>query len=285
MSRKFGIELECIGGAITMQAAATLIKNAGVACEVESYNHIRRDHWKIVTDGSLVGRNPFELVSPPLAGEEGIEQVRKAVEALRAAGVGVNQTCGFHVHVDAAKMQAAHFNNLAKLVTIHERHMKRVLPVSRQNNNYARFPSVNFGGRTVEQICDLIDACPTVGALTRMWGNRFNALNLDALSRHGTVEFRAHSGSLDAQKIAAWVSLCIGLVRRAVSSEVVAPRRANGRRRNWQDFIRGAGREHLAYFLKRWEDLGGNTGKVHKGRAGRAKQLAAKAAAVTIEGE
>lgn len=284
MGRKFGIEIEVIGGEVTPTAAARLITQAGVECKFETYNHDRRTYWKIVSDGSLSGRNAFEIVSPPLKGDKGLRDARIVAQAIRAAGINVNRSCGLHVHVDARDMQDVHFKNLCKLVTIHEAHFKRVLPESRHSNGYAQFPSATFPGLTVDQICDRINHCDTFASLRRLWANRddisfgggsarYRAINLESMARHGTVEFRAHSGTVDADKMIAWASLCIGLVRRAMVSEVVGPRWANGRKRNWQDFIRGAGKEHMEFFLKRWEELGGNTAKVYASREARKAQL------------
>jgi hypothetical protein len=47
-------------------------------------------------------------------------------------------------------------------------------------------------------------------------GDRFVKLNYQAFWRHGTVEFRHHSGTVDAAKIIKWVVFCQKLVETAI---------------------------------------------------------------------
>lgn len=73
--RKFGIEIEAYN--IPKTTLATALNEAGINCVIEGYNHSRRNHWKIVSDATLNRLvNPFELVSPPLSGQDGIRQLR-----------------------------------------------------------------------------------------------------------------------------------------------------------------------------------------------------------------
>ena len=75
---------------------------AGLQCEIESYNHNDKTHWKIVNDGSINGNDTFELVSPILQGGDGMRQLEKACFVLNACGAKVNKSCGTHVHLGAA---------------------------------------------------------------------------------------------------------------------------------------------------------------------------------------
>jgi len=81
-NRNFGIEIEAHG--ISMSRVNEFINNTGVVCHTESYSHHTPTSWKIVTDCSVP--HGFEVVSPILLGEEGIETVRKVCDALTDAG-------------------------------------------------------------------------------------------------------------------------------------------------------------------------------------------------------
>ena len=73
-NRNFGIEIEAYN--CTRERLARELTAAGIRVEVEGYNHTdHTDHWKLVTDSSLSGNNTFELVSPILHGEQGLENV------------------------------------------------------------------------------------------------------------------------------------------------------------------------------------------------------------------
>ena len=77
MDRKFGIELEIVG--ITRQTALRALSAVGIHVQDESYNHTTRGYWKLVPDGSV--RGGFEVVSPILEGERGIEEAMTVAEA------------------------------------------------------------------------------------------------------------------------------------------------------------------------------------------------------------
>jgi len=60
--------------------------------------------WALVMDSTLrveegAGWFPCELVSPPLAGEQGLRQVEEVVGAVKKLGAAVNGSCGLHVHL------------------------------------------------------------------------------------------------------------------------------------------------------------------------------------------
>ena len=51
------------------------LREAGIEVASEAYNHHLRSRWKLVTDSSLNGNDTFELVSPILVGEDGLEEL------------------------------------------------------------------------------------------------------------------------------------------------------------------------------------------------------------------
>jgi Putative amidoligase enzyme len=71
-TRTFGIEIEAFG--ISLSQARDALSNAGLDCQVEGYHHWHRTYWKVTTDASVP--NGFEVVSPVLQGEFGLEQDR-----------------------------------------------------------------------------------------------------------------------------------------------------------------------------------------------------------------
>ena len=83
-SKKFGIEIEFVGA--SLESVAYAIRSAGVDCYVESWNHITREHWKIVTDSSLSSQGGWagEIVSPILQGEAGVDALKKVCAALNS---------------------------------------------------------------------------------------------------------------------------------------------------------------------------------------------------------
>lgn len=96
---KFGIEIECM-------------IPSSVSIPAGGYHHglsinFAPAGWNAQSDCSIhapVGYKPVEIVSPPMAGEDGLAQVYYMVEMIAKLGGIINDSCGLHVHVDANSM-------------------------------------------------------------------------------------------------------------------------------------------------------------------------------------
>ena len=97
IDRKFGVELEIVG--ISKELAIRALAAVDIEAHDAGYTHMTTRDWKIVSDASV--HRGFELVSPVLEGEEGLETLRTAAQALADAGATANRSCGLHVHIDA----------------------------------------------------------------------------------------------------------------------------------------------------------------------------------------
>lgn len=202
--RKFGIEIECFG--MSIDRAADVIRAAGIEVVFEGYNHARRDHWKIVTDSSVA--DGFEVVSPILFGNEGLAAVRKVGQALVAAGARVDRRCGFHVHVDARDLSGADILNIIRRYAAHEAQIDALMPTSRRgtNNTYCRAME-----DVVRAVRNVSESATTRQVCERVY-ERYYKLNVQAFTRHGTVEFRQHSGTVDYRKMVNWIQFCVQFV-------------------------------------------------------------------------
>ena len=86
--RKFGVEIEAYN--CTCQRLVRELTEAGIEVASERYNHDLRPHWKLVTDSSLNGNDTFELVSPILEGEDGLEKLERVCWVLDSCNVKIN---------------------------------------------------------------------------------------------------------------------------------------------------------------------------------------------------
>jgi hypothetical protein len=82
---------------------------------------------------------------------------------------------------------------------------------SRRGNNYCKPIHSSVKGR--------VDAMSTVQQIISNW-DRFSVLNLAAYSRHHTVEFRQHQGTIECDKIMNWVKLVAKVVIAAAKGTV-----------------------------------------------------------------
>lgn len=217
-TRSFGIEIEACGVAPATLAAE--LTAAGLACHAEGYNHTTRAHWKVVSDASVMGDRPFELVSPVLHGEDGLAQVKVVCEVINRLGAKVNKTCGLHVHFGVGELEhePKFWRNLINNYAALEPAIDAVMPPSRRgaNNTYCR-PVARPGLR--ERLARCRDLRAIEQATTN--GCRYHKVNLASFWRHRTVEFRQHSGTTEYEKISNWVRLLSRLVEFSRHSEVV----------------------------------------------------------------
>ena len=180
-NRNFGVEIEAYN--CTRERLARELTAAGIRVEVEGYNHT--DHWKLVTDSSLSGNNTFELVSPILHGEQGIEELEKVCWVLDLCNAKVNDSCGLHIHMDAAEFDLQTWKNLIITYKRLENVIDHFMPQSRRNN-------------------------------------RYHKVNLEAYARHRTVEFRQHGGSTNFTKMSAWIHFLAKMITFAKQGQVNA---------------------------------------------------------------
>lgn len=195
MDRKFGIELEITG--ITYETALRALRAVGINVQSEGYNHATRPHWKLVSDASVQGG--FEVVSPVLQGEAGIDEAMTVAAALDDAGAGVNRSCGFHVHFDASDLNAADVRSIVKRYAAHEAEIDAVMPPSRRGSNNTYCATVS------RFLTPRFEQAGTIREMAAAQGGRYYKVNLQSFQRHGTIEFRQHSGTVNANKIANWV--------------------------------------------------------------------------------
>jgi hypothetical protein len=214
---RFGVEIEFTGAWLRTVETEMQAILAGTNIDVvrEGYNHNTRPHWKITTDATVTERRNYssgdgfggELVSPILQGEAGLLELKKVLQALNSVqGVDVDVRCGLHVHLSWDGMTTTHVKNIIRRYAAHEAQIDGWMPRSRKANN-SRWCSSIAGNRY-----PLRDIANHQGNLERMAGlaGRYYKVNIQCLSRYGTVEFRQHSGTTDYSKISAWVKFLMG---------------------------------------------------------------------------
>lgn len=204
--RRFGVEFEAYN--VSMFTLCDALNNAGITCRMEGYNHTTRRHWKIVSDASLSGNQTFELVSPILQGEQGIEEMKTVCRVLNECGAKVNKTCGTHVHIDAQNMDLATWKRIYINYARLEKVIDDFMPVSRKKDNnmycqgYTRLPNLETK----------INHARSLDEIYAFFGSRYYKINPKSYARHNTIEFRQHSGTVDFEKISNWVRFLGNLI-------------------------------------------------------------------------
>jgi len=223
--RRFGVELEFIANpGVTRERVAELLTQAGTP----SYAAMYTDHrvvpgkWKVKPDRSLRGGNGMELVSPPISGQDGYDAIVKASAVLLGAEVNakINTSCGLHVHVDGCELNLNSMKRLVAIYVENEPVIDSFLPPSRRGETNAFAKSVRKTDMTKIRNAHSADQIASA-ILPREFGHmrRYAKLNFISFATHGTVEFRHHSGTTDAEKINWWVKICQQMVDIAIKEQ------------------------------------------------------------------
>jgi hypothetical protein len=138
----------------------------------------------------------------------------KVAKLMMNAGAQVNKTCGFHVHIGASDLSGDTFVNLMKRYALHETLIDSFMPRSRRESR-------NTYCRAVVNLLSNVSGYrrgSTMQKVASQFHDRYFKLNLCAYLRHGTVEFRHHSGTVSAEKIVNWIIFCQNFVENSVNS-------------------------------------------------------------------
>ena len=158
---------------------------------------------QLVGDGSLESGD-----SPRTAKMEGVElrvpcnmtdysRLYAICRLLAVHGARVNRTCGLHVHLDVRdlsphKRYADVKAEGTRLYSVLSTVGRYLVPPSRLNNRY----------------------CALTAPSTK---DRYRVVNAEATAKHGTIEVRLHSGTVEADKARLWAELCLFFLRRPLT--------------------------------------------------------------------
>jgi len=210
--RKFGVELEvCIDENcrpediceyIMYHVSGMTIDTGRVDEYYPSVNPIATC-WEAKSDSSISPAG-FELVSPPLAGEDGLRELQDVVDTL-SARCYANSSCGLHVHHNIMDFSDEQFVNLYKVYYSLSPVIAFMLPPSRRYNSYC--------GPLNTSLKRLKNDAKTQKDF--ILGEPRQALNLAPCSGRNTAEFRQHEGTVNSTDIIAWIFLTQRIVEYA----------------------------------------------------------------------
>jgi len=243
-TRSFGVELEMFN--VKRDRLVAELAAIGIECHDEYYNHSTRPYWKIVNDGSIVGNDALELVSPILHGEAGLAELKKVCDVLVRIGAKLNRSVGCHSHSSMEDIgeDITIWRNLFHNYATLEPLIDGFMPASRRGdaNTYCR--SMRVAGWEAK-IANATDLRGMEMAVTR--ASRYFKLNVQAFWRHKTAEFRQHGGTVEYQKIANWVLFTSRLIEFSKTSRVSAG--------TFEEMARFATPEMIAFFKSRTQQL------------------------------
>jgi hypothetical protein len=151
--------------------------------------------WTVKTDASCGQNGPGpELVSPVIATDDKLQEVAQVCQLATRLGYKVTHKCGFHVHLGVRD-----FNHAEPFIKFMH-HFEDIF--------FALAP-----GRKQTQWCNGLSPAIVerlkLGLGWQAWQGRYYWLNGMAFARHGTLEIRLMSGSLNPVHVLGWVNFLL----------------------------------------------------------------------------
>lgn len=200
----FGVEIECYN--VDREEIAQRLREAGIKCYAEGYNHRDcRDHFKVVTDASLMGNSTAEVVSPILKGKKGMNALEKVCKVLNEINAKVNKSCGLHVHFGLSSIDFDTYKRIIVNYANIESVIDSFMPASRRENRFCK----SLRGVSINRIKN----AESYGDVSSAFSNdRYYKVNATSYGRHNTIEFRQHSGTVEFAKMANWIIFLRSLI-------------------------------------------------------------------------
>lgn len=193
-NRKFGIELEfdCSWDKLKGEAKHAIKKIYGrrkYYSKEESFSSdIYTDKWHIKIDYSDVSE-----LTTPISTLDDMDNICKVITYLRDSGIGVNDSCGFHVHIDIKDIDQYKF--MAAWLRS-EKAIIQCFPKSRRDSYHC------------ERILDKTTVKKYIASLLvskTYEAGHGNSISLDNYEDRKTVEVRIAEGTNDPNFIKNWV--------------------------------------------------------------------------------
>lgn len=199
---KFGIELE-VATKKPLFAMIGALKEAGINAESSYYGSpVSENTWKVQPDGSI---NGWEIVSPPLTDTKELEVVCHVLR--KVLKVRSSKNTGLHIHHDINDFNLEQIKNLYHLYTKYESTaIHSIQSPHRHNNPYCR---------PVSPVAHKVFESSTIQEFKDSISSRYHNLNHKSYIKYGTIEFRGAQGTVEIDRILAWLELTHKMVETA----------------------------------------------------------------------
>jgi len=213
-----GVELECTN--VNRDAVRRACADRGIAThdDYNCYNHRdSQSSYKLMSDSSLRPTRgdtygTCEIVTPVL---NDLDSLKTVCDVLNDAGCKVNRTCGMHVHFGAADFTNAQWRRIILNYARIESIIDGFMAPSRKGDGCQWCRSIINHADEIERMYD-----PTFEDMRQAFRcDRYHKVNLEAFSRHKTIEFRQHAGTINFTKIENWVKFLAGLLTYSIKNE------------------------------------------------------------------
>ncbi len=186
-------------------------KEVGIEIEMEGtrLKHPISKYWKGVRDGSLRGASiEYVLVNPVhrSKSKERLLFLKDELKQFRSV-LTPSDRCGVHVHINCQDLNTDQVINFALVYLILEDLLVQFCGEERAGNLFCLRAS------DADRIITGLRICKQQGNMSYVQSNEFRyaSMNLYALSKFGSLEFRAFQTPKDILKIQTWIEILLAI--------------------------------------------------------------------------
>lgn len=161
--------------------------------------------WEQKADGSLRGAGMEYVLREPLFGNDLIKATRWLCDWASTERLEANYRTGLHVHIDCRNMDTAQLVTMVVLYALYEPIIYDWVGDDREGSIFC-MPFYKAEG-VLKEIVDAVNSKDNI-RLQAERIDRYAGLNLNALSRFGTVEWRHMKTTFNFERVRKWINIC-----------------------------------------------------------------------------
>jgi hypothetical protein len=199
----------------------------GIEIEAEQAYNIDMDalepYWNVKEEGSIRGVGAELVLAQPLCGKDlSIAlDVLDEVNRKRKFPLAFSDRCSDHIHLDVRDLTHGQLYAFILWYSIFERPIFKFAGGNRDKSVYA--VPVYDAMENVRQMHKCDSDVNLLRLLQNEGGNnryKYLAINIGAVGRFGSVEFRHHVGTDDKERLTKWINIIMCLKRAALNNDM-----------------------------------------------------------------
>jgi hypothetical protein len=170
----------------------------------------KMQYWNMTTDGSLKHGMEFVTVSPLISGSivKALTELNLGLKEQKVAPI-LSERTSVHVHVDARDMSKEQISNFILLYLVFEKVLFQYCGADRAKNVFCLSAMDSDG--IVEAMVNFFTRSEVDAAYGLRNYQRYSSLNLQSLTKFGSIEVRAHRGEHKVRQLTNWVNLLLSI--------------------------------------------------------------------------
>ncbi len=161
--------------------------------------------WKQDKDNSLRGYSMEYILKEPLFGDDLIQAIVKFCTWAREKKFEANYRTGIHIHIDVRNLEVDQLISMVVFYALFEKVIFKFIGNAREGSIFC-MPFYKAEG-CVPLIASAFKAKDKDMKYLASKIDRYGALNLNALAKYGSVEWRHFQTTFDSDTILSWVNL------------------------------------------------------------------------------